>query len=283
MMGRTSRLALVGIWLAPLLGIFPEIGAGQVLAVPTEPFDCVVEPKSTIELGSPEEGIITEILVDRGDLVKRGQVVAKLDSDLQRLAIELMSLRATSTVDLRTGQARLAFRQSELRRLEMLHDKNIASTKSRDEGAIEEQLAELAVESAQLERELARVELEQAKARLERRVVRSPVNGVVAEVSVGLGEYVYEQVPVMKIAEIDPLNVEVFVPVRHYRGVAVDMLAEVTLEPPIGGPHKARVTVVDRVFDSASRTFGVRLELPNRNYVLPAGLNCKVQFLNDPS
>jgi len=42
--------------------------------------------------------------------------------------------------------------------------------------------------------------------------------------------------------------------------------------------YGAKVTVVDRVVDAASGTFGVRLELPNPNYRLPAGLKCKVPF-----
>ncbi len=41
----------------------------------------------------------------------------------------------------------------------------------------------------------------------------------------------------------------------------------------------ARVVVVDPVVDAASGTVGIRLELPNPNYRLPAGLKCKVQFL----
>ena len=44
------------------------------------------------------------------------------------------------------------------------------------------------------------------------------------------------------------------------------------------GTHTARVKVVDPVIDAASGTFGVRLELPNPNYRLPAGLKCKVRF-----
>jgi hypothetical protein len=36
--------------------------------------------------------------------------------------------------------------------------------------------------------------------------------------------------------------------------------------------------VVDRVFDASSGTFGVRLELPNPNGAIPAGVRCKVEF-----
>ena len=42
--------------------------------------------------------------------------------------------------------------------------------------------------------------------------------------------------------------------------------------------YPARVTVVSPVADSASGTFGVRLEMPNPNNALPAGLGCTVDF-----
>ncbi len=60
--------------------------------------------------------------------------------------------------------------------------------------------------------------------------------------------------------------------------VKVGMKAEVRPESPVGGVHLGLVTVVDRVLDAASGTFGVRLELPNPKYRLPAGLRCKVRF-----
>jgi multidrug efflux pump subunit AcrA (membrane-fusion protein) len=44
-------------------------------------------------------------------------------------------------------------------------------------------------------------------------------------------------------------------------------------------PFTARVTVVDRVINAASGTFGVRLELPNDKQLVPAGAKCKVKFL----
>jgi len=46
----------------------------------------------------------------------------------------------------------------------------------------------------------------------------------------------------------------------------------------IGGTYAATVTVVDRVLDAASGTFGVRLTLPNPDLQLPAGIRCKVRF-----
>ena len=60
--------------------------------------------------------------------------------------------------------------------------------------------------------------------------------------------------------------------------MAVGMQAEVMPEAPVSGVYTARVKVVDPVIGAASGTLGVRLELPNADYRLPAGLKCKVRF-----
>jgi preprotein translocase subunit SecA len=87
--------------------------------------------------------------------------------------------------------------------------------------------------------------------------------------------------PIMRLAQLDPLRVEVFVPVARLGEIAVGKKAEVMPQAPVNGTYIARVTIVDRVADAASGTFGVRLELPNRDYRLPAGMKCKVRFLRE--
>lgn len=81
--------------------------------------DCVMEPRSTIELGSPEEGILAEVLVDRGDRVEKNVLVAKLDAGLERLTAELARLRAEADADIRSGRAQVEFRRKEVVRLEL--------------------------------------------------------------------------------------------------------------------------------------------------------------------
>ncbi len=56
------------------------------------------------------------------------------------------------------------------------------------------------------------------------------------------------------------------------------MKAEVRTELAKFNRSVGRVIIVDRVIDAASGMFGVRIELNNPNYRLPAGLRCKVKF-----
>ncbi len=57
------------------------------------------------------------------------------------------------------------------------------------------------------------------------------------------------------------------------------MKATITPETDVDSRYNSIVTIVDRVIDPASGTFGVRLELPNPDYQLPSGLKCSVKFL----
>ena len=77
---------------------------------------------------------------------------------------------------------------------------------------------------------------------------------------------------------LDPLRVETFLPVSLWQKVLPGTVAQVSLDEPMTGVHPATVTVVDRVFDAASGTFGVRLDLNNADGALPAGQRCTVAF-----
>ena len=68
-------------------------------------------------------------------------------------------------------------------------------------------------------------------------------------------------------------------PAARFGTVTKGMKAAVIPEFPGDQVHIAAVTIVDRVIDGASGTFGARLELPNPDHAIPGGLHCQVRFL----
>jgi multidrug efflux pump subunit AcrA (membrane-fusion protein) len=103
------------------------------------------------------------------------------------------------------------------------------------------------------------------------------VDGVVTDRVLSAGEFT-KQGAIVKLAQLHPLRVEVIVPVAFLGRIKPGMRATVVLDPPLRETWAARVKVVDRVVDAASATFGVRIELPNPNFRIPAGIKCKVRF-----
>ena len=139
-------------------------------------------------------------------------------------------------------------------------------------------LREQELQAAKEQSRIAQLELQRSQAILEIRTIRSSIDGIVVARSLSPGEFVLNEGQIITLAQIDPLNVEVFAPIRLYPEIKVGMTAKVMPEAPVGGALTATVTIVDSVFDAASGTFGVRLELPNPDLKIPAGLHCLVKF-----
>jgi RND family efflux transporter MFP subunit len=215
-------------------------------------FECLLEPRVVVQVGSPVDGVIQEVTVDRGDHVKAGQVVAKLDSGVEAASVEL-----------RKAKAEFGARKAE-RNVE-LFNRQLISAQEKDELDTEQKLNEL-----ELKKDIEALKL---------RTVLSPIDGVVVERYLSAGELVRtDKVKIMKLAQIDPLNVEVVVPSQVYGSIKVGMGGEVVVAAPVRGVHRAKVTVIDPVIDAASGTFGVRLELPNPGGKVPSGIKCRVRF-----
>ncbi len=248
---------------------------------PTE-FDCVIEPNQLVELSSPVTGIIDTIDVDRSDPVEQHQAVAKLKSTVEQARVALARARANYSGEIAAKRVSLAFAKRKEARTDELFNKKAVSFQLKDEAETEAILAASELRQAQRNKRLAELELAHAEETLALRNIRSPISGVVVERLKSPGEYV-EDHPILKIAQIDPLKVEVILPVSLFGSIRPGMTAEVLPEIDENRPYPATVTLVDRVVDAASGTFGVRLELPNSEHQLPGGLRCKVRFQSQKS
>jgi RND family efflux transporter MFP subunit len=261
--------------------LFAQVGLAGTTANGND-LDCLIEPQEVVNLSSPVEGVLEKVYVDRGAIVKKGQVVAQLDSSLENANVSLARARANVEAAIKSGEARLTFSTLKATRAEKLYERNLIALADLQEAQTEKKLAEMALVNALDNQRLANLELERANVALSRNIIRSPINGVVVERFLSAGEFVSGQFkndsPIVKIAQIDPLRVEAFAPVALKGKILPGMPAKLTMEAPMNSTHEVRVAVVDRVVDAASSTFRVRLELPNPQHRIPAGLKCKVTF-----
>ena len=272
---REHRLCTVLGWLLAILSALDF--AAPALAAETE-FDCLIEPQQIVNLASPVVGVIARLDVDRGDIVKEGQVIGKLRDGVEAAALALAQARATNDAPIRSAEARLRYLHSQHERLQKLQSKEVASRAALQKATEEANVAAHQVEEARSNREIAGLQVKHAQEVMDQHILRSPIDGVVVERLLVPGEYRNEQSPILKLAQMDPLRVEVFISTAHYGRIQTGSVAMVRPEQPIGGEYSATVVTVDRVLDAGSGTFGVRLALPNPKLNLPAGIRCKVVF-----
>jgi RND family efflux transporter MFP subunit len=244
------------------------------------PLDCLVQPSRVVEIGSPMTGLIEVVHVDRGDRVEAGQVVVELEASVERAAVDVARMRASLQGELRAREEALVLSTNRSKRGTELFDQRALSVDTREELETQARLAQLELLQAKEARQLASLELRQAEGLLSRRILRSPIAGIVTERLLQPGEIVDEET-VLKIAQVDPLRVDVLLPASRYGSVRIGMRATVEPEFPVQASVVATVSIVDPVIDAASGTFSVRLDLPNPDGKIPGGLHCTVKFLDD--
>lgn len=278
-MGTTAR----SVW---LVAITLAQGLCTPLWIHAQHVDCLIEPNDVVSVSSPVHGVLTEVKVKRGDLVKRRQVLAKLESSVERATLALARARARMEARIESSKTRLELNTQRLERSELLFERALIAADQKEEASAEKQMAEMSLREAMDNKHLAKLELRRAIAVLKRRTIRSPLDGVVIERFRSPGEFTNRdssrETAIFEIAQLHPLRVEVFAPLSLLGQVSAGTEAHVTIEAPVNSVHRVRVTTVDRVVDSASGTFLVRLELPNPEFKIPAGLKCTVEFLADP-
>ncbi len=265
--------------------IFFNLIAGMLITLLIHPawaetveYDGLIEPYVVIEIGTPTEGIVSEVMVDRSSPIKKGQTVVKLESSLEQAALEKARAMVTFDGEIKLQQTQLSFAKRVHERINPLA---AISPQDKDKAATKIILTEYRLKKARENKTMEKLELEKARAVLARRFIKSPISGVVMDRFVSPGEYVKSQ-PLLMVAQINPLRVEVIIPAEMFGRIIPGMTAAITPELPSYGEHTATVLIVDRIIDSASNTFGVRLELPNTDHRLPAGLKCLVRFeIND--
>lgn len=243
-------------------------------------YDCLIEARQQVDLRPSVEGVIEAVLVRRGDPVKKGALLARLASGPEQAALALARSRASMEGELKAAEARVDISRKKWERADELHKMNFVSSNARDEAEAEHRLAQEQLRAAQESRRLAELEVKRAEEVLAQRSIHSPVNGVVTALMLRPGELTSsnQKDPILRLSEIDPLNVELVLPLTAFGKIKRGQRARVSPEQPIGGTYTAEVEVVDPTMDGASGTFGVRLKLLNPGTRIPAGIKCRAEF-----
>lgn len=240
-------------------------------------FDCLIEPKMTVMVGAPTQGVIRSVDVERNEAVKPGQLLATLRSDVEKASLEHARTRATMKSEIQSREADLTLARVNMERIDELYTKRMVPSQQRDESVAQLEVARMAVKQAKDNKTLYEFEFSRAKQIFQQHQIRSPIAGIVVEQRAFPGEFVYEN-PVVTIAQIDPLVVEAILPARFYGKVRAGMAAVIDPEIDLTGSMATKVTATDTLIDAASGTFSVRLDLPNPEHRIPGGQRCTLTF-----
>ena len=243
-------------------------------AASTDQQEAFAEPYRTIQVATSDMGIIREVLVREGDLVEAEQPLVKLDDELVRASLEIAKQNLASRGALNSAEAELRLHTGRADKFEALVRNGNARPEELEKTKMEKEVAAARVLTAQESLVVRKLELERIQLELERKVVRSPLKGVVTKVHREVGEFVAPTDPVVvTVVQLDPLlatfSLKPVQAAQLQAGRPVQVLFA-TSETPV----KAEVEFVSRVTDARSGTVRVKVRIPNAKGECRSGDRC---------
>jgi membrane fusion protein, multidrug efflux system len=190
-------------------------------------------------------GQVVEILVEEGDAVEQGQVLARLDGDRLRLEME----RAAANVQKV---------EQEYNRSIQLYERGLVSS-----GAFEGMKYEL--QALRAIHRLAQLEYDYTH-------IRAPIAGVVSQRHIRLGNNISVNEPAFQVTAMDPLIAYIHIPEREFRRLERGQPAELSLDAIPGPRFQASVQRISPIVDPLTGTFKVTMEVPYEDERLRPGM-----------
>ncbi len=221
---------------------------------------------STVSLVASEvEGIVIQVHAREGDMVRKGEPLARL----RKTSMELR--RNASAAQLKEAEARLKLAERSLERSQDLFESKVLSQQELDDAFFETTAWQGRVE--QLMAEIARIDHD-----LERCTIRAPFAGSVLEEHTEVGEWIAVGEAVVELASMSDLEIRVEVPERYFRSLREGSAAKVTFESVPGYEVAGIVDTIIPRADPQARTFPLKVALQHTNGTIGVGMLAQVSM-----
>jgi RND family efflux transporter MFP subunit len=233
-------------------------------------------------------GTLTQVLIEAGDHVKAGQVIARLEDSALRAGLGAAQANVQAAqAQVTQVQAQLAQAEADARRQNELVSSGMITRQAAEQARTAVSAYAAQLDTRRREVDAARAQLAQAKVNFDFSVVRAPFSGVVTEKAAQVGEIVsplsagggFTRTGVGTIVDMDSLEVDVDVNEAYIGQVAADMPAEAVLDAYADWRIPAHVVAIVPAADRGKATVRVRVALEQKDARIVPNMGVRVSFL----
>ncbi len=235
----------------------------------------ITKPSADVTLSFVQAGRIGMINFKEGDSVKIGDILVKQDDAVEKARLAQLEAESTDKTKIQASEFSLAQRRVDLKRLEA-RPKAVTQTEL-EHAKLNLNIAELSLRVAVFQHEQAQRKYEEAKLQIERMSLKSPIDGRIESIEIEAGESVNALDDVVRVVRINPLWIDVPVPLSQTAKLRYGHTAMVGFPSPQKMSVEGTVIFIAAVADAGSDTLRVRIQAPN-NSNRPAGEHVTVTF-----
>jgi RND family efflux transporter MFP subunit len=238
--------------------------------------------EATVEVVPKVSGRLQTVNVKLGDRVSNGQPIAVIeDREIREQVKQAEASFEVARASVRQRDADVKFAQTALERARSLHDRQLLPRQGLDDADARYQEAAAQVELAQAQFSQAQARLDESRITLANTIIRSPVTGFVGKRYLDPGAFASQNTPVVSVVDIRTVRMVANLVEKDVKRVRQGTPASVEVDAYPGEQFTGRVARVAPVFDPATRTAPMEIEIPNPAYRLKPGMYSRVRLTVD--
>ena len=237
----------------------------------------ITVPSADRMLSFIQPGRIAKIHFKEGETVKAADALVQLDDAAEQVRLAQLEAEAENLTQIQAAEASLAQKRVDLKKLQIAAERNAATELEVEHARLDVTIADLSLKVAIFEHEQAQRKYEEAKIQIDNMSLKTPIDGSIEKIEVETGESVNALGDVVRVVQIDPLWIDVPVPLIKTTNLRRGNTARVDFPDPDKISVDGTIVFIGAVADAASGTLKVRVELPNKSN-RPAGEHVRVTF-----
>lgn len=235
----------------------------------------IARPSKEIDIAVSETAIVKKVAVKEGDMIKKGQVIAQLDTKLLSSAYKIAIVKAKAKGNLQAAATEIKQAEKKLKRLELLEQRGSARTEEVEQAKAQVELAKSRHTAIKENLNTFYLEAQKIRQQISMRTIRSSSSGIVREVYKDPGESIPATQPICRIVQLDPLKIIAYPKVENLPFLELGSNVEVFF--PTGKRNvTGKISFVDPVIDTASNTVKVVITVANPQMKILGGSKCQI-------
>ncbi len=241
-----------------------------------------IEPYQNIQISAGEMGVLSDVRVVEGQHVRAGQTLGQLDDRVLQSTLKIAETAGQSRGALRAAEVEQRIKRQQLDGYIALVEEGNATAREVERAQADFDQAVARVIAAEEQIRVRELEYERTLEQIRQRKIVSTIDGVVVEIMKRPGEFVSPTDPVvMRVAQLDRLKCSLTVPYDRIEGIVAGREIRLVVGGGIG-VVPSTVDFVSPVIDPQSGTVVVKVQIPNSDGKLKAGLVCRMEWDTTP-
>jgi RND family efflux transporter MFP subunit len=229
-------------------------------------------PRQESMISPKTSGIIKKLYADEGDKVEKGQRLVKLEQEMLRIVVK------EAKASLKEARAQLKHSQSTLKRRKKLFEEGVVGSQNLDDITTERDLAKARVQRT-------RATLEMAEQDLKDSVITAPFDGFIVEKMMNEGEMATTMPPsnIFHLVDTRRVKIECGITEEKRRFITLGKEVLIKMDAYPDEVFTGKITTVNPKIDLNSRTFKIKIAIPNPGFRLESGMFARIRIIERES